>query len=223
MKSPDVNIDICLALLRELLSGFRGYPPTEIGERRFASALQESCLTVGHVRATLQAFEEGFPTVRQIHDAAFNLRPKFDTRPDQRKEWLRSYGVPAAFDKHPADEIALHWQVFRDMLYYTEGPGGEDTYWAAARARILDPNSGHADSVAFVRHQIATHGWPAVMGMAGPPEPMPYSCPKTRRTRAPLASVGAPVTQADIDRAVQKRKTPEQVDRELDSWDDPDR
>jgi hypothetical protein len=223
MKSPDVTIEVCEALLRELLEGYRGFPPTSAGVRRFAFAIQENCISVGHARATLQSFEDFFPTVRQIHDVAFGIRPQFEPEVDQRAEWEKKYGKPQAFQQYPADFMAMHWQAFRDILYYTEGPAKDmksPGFWDDAKFRALQ---NHPDSMAFVRHQISTHGWPAVMQMAAAPEPMPYRSPNPFRQSKVGVPVAARITQADIDRAQAARKSTAEVDRDLDSWDDPDR
>jgi hypothetical protein len=239
VKSPDVNLDVCQVLLSEYLEGYRDYPRTAAGVRRFAFALQENCVSVGHVRAVLKSFEEVFPTVRQIHDVAFGLRTQFETQEDTMAEWRRKYGAPSTVAVFPSDRMAMHWQAFRDMLYYTEGPGSAElsaiqgkeerandiAFWAAARIRDFDPKWEHADSIAFVRKMVNVHGWPAVMKMTSAPEPMPYTDPNRKKPRQ-FAQIAAPITQADVQRAEQAyRKTTQEVDREMDSdvWDDPDR
>jgi hypothetical protein len=237
MKPPAVHIDICLAFLQRYLEGFRGYPPTVGGQRRFAEALQLNVISVEHLEATLQTFDDDFPTVRQIHDVALNLRPRFEPQEDLTEKWREEYGSAEQF-KYPADEMAMHWQAFRDMLYYTEGPGQaelnkitgererrrEIEYWERAKAYDFDPRNEHADSIAFVRHQIKALGWTAVMALDAAPEPMPYTNPLHKKQRVgSFATPGAIITQADIDRAVQHRKSTQQVDAALDSWTDPDR
>jgi hypothetical protein len=233
MKSPDVNIEICLSLIREFLSGYRGYPPTESGERRFAFALQENCISVGHARAVLQSFDEVFPTVRQIHDAAFGIRPQFEPADDQRREWERQYGKPVPFNTAPADELAMKWQAIRDTLYYTEGPGAssDQGFWERAHDVECHPQTGHLDTVVFVRQQVAEMGWPAIMALASSPASFPYTDRRVlgRRPLRGLVPVGAPITQSDID-DLAKRKAVYQMheqldnrDAELDGWDDPDR
>jgi hypothetical protein len=227
MNTAAVGLTLCVALVREFLSGYRGYPNTESGEKRFAMALQSNALSVDHARAILESFDEAFPTVKQINDTAWNLRPKFETPDATKKEWERIYGKPKAFDRTPLDELTMHWQAFRDMLYYTEGPGvSAGGYWSDARQRAFDPERGHAESIAFIRSQIADMGWPAIMALKSSPLPFPYVNPKRRQSSraGDIAPVAAPViTQADIDRAQQSRKTTAQVDMELDGWADPDR
>jgi hypothetical protein len=223
MKPPAVVLPICLAFLRRHLSGFRFYPKTEAGETRFAEALQLNAVSVEHLEAVLQCFDEEFPTVRQIHDAASNLRVKFEPAVDPLAEWERQYGKPEAFQLYPADTMAMHWQAFRDMLYYTEGPAKDmkdASFWDVARFKGL---KDHPDSIAFVRHQIKTHGWPAIMQMAASPEPMPYKKPNPFKNPKGFVPVASRITQADIDRVLPPRKTTDQVDAELDQWEDPDR
>jgi hypothetical protein len=224
MKSPDVTIDVCLALLQESLAGFRYFPATAAGERRFAFALQENCVSVGHVRAVLESFDESFPTVKEIHDAAWNLRAQFEPQEDSLAELRRKYGNPEAFNV-PADELSVHWRAFRDALYYTEGPGiaKDRSFWEAALARDLDPKWNHKASIDWVRDYCRTVGWEAARKQETAPTGMPYKSPIEKRRVKSFAAVGAPITQADIDRASERRKTTAEVDRDLDSWSDPDR
>ena len=222
---PAVHIDVCLAFLKKWLEGFRGYPDTEGGRRRFAECLQSNAVSVEHLEAILSTFEDYFPTVRQIHDVAWNTRAKFEPAEDTVAEWARIYGKPQAFDKHPPDALALHWTAIRDMLYYTEGPGegkGGDG-WDTARLYDL---KHHAETVEFIRQQVRELGWKAMRELAASPVAFPYKNPRhgDRPSKLPvLTPVGAPLTQADIESAWQARKSTAQVDTELDGWDDPDR
>ena len=222
MINPAVHIDVCLAFLRKWLEGFRNYPRSEAGERRFAQCLQSNAVSVEHLEAILQSFEDEFPTVREIHDVAWNSRVKFEPAEDTVAEWARIYGKPEAFEKHPPDELAMHWQAIRDMLYYTEGPGySKDAFWSEARVRGF---RDHRDSIDFIRQQVADVGWEVIMALKASPVPFPYSNPNRRGVSVTaLAPVGAPITQADIDRAKQSRKSTAQVDADLDAWSDPDR
>jgi hypothetical protein len=240
MKTPGVMIEVCLAELREYLAGYRGYPPTEAGEKRFASAIQENCVSVGHVRAMLKSFEVAFPTVREIHDVALNLRPQFEQKKDEREEWKRKYGEERPFEKYPADTLACHWQAFRDMLYYTEGPGqaelnkilGEKDrrkdieYWERARLYDLDPRNGHAPAIEFVRRQVKDLGWPAIMELTASAERMPYTNPIKYSGRGSMRQIAAPITQADIEAAKEdnrKRQAEDAKAEDEDGWNDPDR
>jgi hypothetical protein len=228
--NPAVALEVCLAELREYLAGYRGYPPTEAGEKRFAAAFQENCVSVGHVRAVLKSFEEQFPTVRQIHDVALNLRPQFEPQQDAREEWKRDYGKPEPFDKYPSDELACHWQAFRDMLYYNEGPavGSQDKgFWESA---LFKAERDHAASVAFIRNQAKQMGWSAIRALSASPVPFPYENPlkRARRARA-IPQVAAPITQEDIERAekANREKAARQAEPESqtddEGWTDPDR
>lgn len=228
-------MEICLAFLRRYLSGFQGYPRNIAGENRFAEALQANAISVEHLEEILKTFDEDFPTVRQIHDVAMNLRPRFEPPVALAEKWEQEYGKPQPFDRYPADEMAMHWQAFRDILYYTEGPAKDmksPKYWDEALRRALDPEIGnHADSIAFIRGQAREMGWPAIMALQTSPVPFPYKNPLHSKRGHPVKGFvqGPRITQADIAKAEQAhRKTTEEVDREMDSsgsegWDDPDR
>lgn len=235
MRPPAIATDVAISFLRRYLSGFKGYPKNDIaGEKRFAEALQDNALSVEHLEATLKTFEDFFPTVRQIRDVAFGLRPRYEAEVDNRKEWAREFGPPQAFA--PPGQMAMHWQAFRDMLYYTEGPARDMkclAYWEEAMRRALDPKIGnHGDSIAFIRAQAHAMGWGAIMELKASPVPFPYKNPLDEMKRARhFAQAAAPITQSDIDRAKSLRKKTVDVDREMetresessDSWDDPDR
>ena len=237
MINPAVNIEICLAFLRKWLEGFRNYPRSEAGERRFAQCLQLNAVSVEHLEAILQSFQDEFPTVREIHDVAWNSRAKFEPAEDTVAEWARIYGKPQAFEKHPPDELAMHWQAIRDMLFYSEGPGVYELLkivnvkpeWARANSQRFWSDArvtgfrDHRDTVDFVRVQIAEMGWDTIMKLTSSPVPFPYTGVNHRKRRDELAPVGAPITQADIDRAKQSQKSTAQVDADLDAWSDPDR
>jgi hypothetical protein len=225
-----VTFEICLAFIKRRLKGFRRAPRADDEWDAFTEELQAAVVSVEHMQAVLQTFDEEMPTIRQIRDVAINLRPKFQTPPDQYAEWRRQFGPPSTM-RVPVDEMAMHWQAFRDALYYVEGPGDSKSlgFWQAS---LLADAKDHPDSIAFVRDQARRLGWSAIMGLTSSPEPMPYTPPEWRRrgrgSDRGLALLvapppGTPITQSDIDRAREPRKTTEQVDRELDAWDDPDR
>ena len=225
MNRASVGLTICQSLIEEFLNGYRGYPDSDAGVKNFARALQASVVSVGHARATLESFDEFFPTKKQINDTAWNLRPKFENTEENREEWARLYGKPR---NHvlPPDAQSLHWQAIRDMLYYTDGPGEDELgelvngldrinsklFWADARVRAF---RDHADTIEFVGRQIGAMGWTLIMMLTASPAPFPYTSEKYTR-HASLVPVGAPITQADIDRARQPRKSTAQVDLELD-------
>jgi hypothetical protein len=144
MKGEDVDFSVAKALF-QALSGFRGYPKPGPGEDHFVEAFQSSVVSVAHARAVIASFDGVMPTVREIRDSAFALRPQFEISVDQRKEWESKYGPPdpmwsqALVDKlvaksapmdpmerkrqHTEDRRAMLWQAIRDSIYYTEGPG----------------------------------------------------------------------------------------------------
>lgn len=208
----NVQIEVCIGLIKSQLAGYQGFPNTQEGVVRFAKALQGASVSVEHAIAICANFTGKFPTVQEFIDVGLNLRPKFEAPADPVKDWKQQYGESQQFDKYPADELAMHWMAFRDMLYYTEGPGAPDdpAYWARARQFDLDPERGHADTIVFIRRQIAALGWPAIMAMTKSPEAFPYKNLLTLRLpRIPNVS--------------QARKSPADVDSDLDSWADPDR
>jgi len=213
--SAKVQIEICLSFLERYLDGFRGYPPTDGGRKRFAEALQLNAVSVEHLEAILKTFDEEFPTVRQIHDVAMNLRPRFEPKADTFDALRAKYGNPQPFDV-PNDELACHWRAFRDAIYY----GWE--------SRKKDEEI-HPDSVAFIRAQIEKYGIAHLRTLDASPEPgMPYTNPldKLRQPKSFHQVAALPITQADIERVERAqiaRKTTEQVDADLDSWSDPDR
>ena len=144
MKGEDVDFSVAKALF-QALSGFKGYPRPGIGEDHFVEAFQASVVSVAHARAVLASFDGDMPTIREIKDSAFNLRPKFENTVDQLKEWESKYGPPdpmwsaklvdrlkggsatldpqARKQQHAEERNAMLWQAIRDSIYYTEGPG----------------------------------------------------------------------------------------------------
>jgi hypothetical protein len=93
MKGEDVDFSVAKALF-QALSGFKGYPRPGLGEEHFVEAFQASVVSVAHARAVLASFDGVMPTIREIKDSAFNLRPKFENTVDQLKEWEAKYGPP---------------------------------------------------------------------------------------------------------------------------------
>jgi hypothetical protein len=230
MNAPAVVIEICEAFLERHLSGYQGYPRTAAGVRRFAQALQSNAISVEHLEAILQCFDQEFPTVREINEVATNLRPKYEPKEDIIEKWKReNEGDSAPFNTCPADFMAMHWMAFRDMLYYTEGPGAglevfkgdQQGYWWESRKLKMDPEKGHAKTIDFIRNQAREMGWAAIMELSASPVPFPYTNPMDRRRKVKGFRSGEAITQRDVDRAVQERKSTQQVDRE--AWDDPDR
>lgn len=171
------------AILRQL-SGFKGYPRDEAGETRFVEVLCEASLSVEHAVAVTQAFDGGFPTVKEIRDTAFSLREKFKPKVDPREQWEKEYGKPnpawsadlsgkaagmtATMDpqvrkqQYIEERRSMLWQAIRDSLYYTEGPGahGPNDFWNTA---MKSHNRKHAPEVAAFRAELAQHGWDELM------------------------------------------------------------
>jgi hypothetical protein len=171
VNPPAVVIDLILALMREQLSGFKGYPTTDLGERNFARRVQDVAISAEHAAAIFMSFDVEFPTAREIQDVAMNLLPKFQPKDRTYAEWEKEYGKPQKFDLDPPDRQAMHWQAIRDALYYTEGPGRlkmagkEQQYWEEALR--LDTRDW-ADSVIDVRAEVDTYGWDEMMNRAVP-------------------------------------------------------
>jgi len=171
MTEYPVNVDVILALMREQLAGFRGYPNSPLGEMNFAKRMQAVAVSVHHAAAIFATFDVEFPTAREIEDVAVNLLPQFKPKEQTYAEWERQYGKPQKFDLDPPDKQAMHWQAIRDALYYVEGPGRaklsakEQEYWQEA---LRVDTRDWADSVLDVRAEADTYGWDEMMARAVP-------------------------------------------------------
>jgi len=211
--------EVARGLLRTL-SGFRGYPRGE-GETRFVDVLCEISLSVEHASSTLLCFDSDFPTIRELRDAALNLRPKFQDKTDQRKEWEHEYGKPDAewsrrFEQAATGTVpnvdpvarkrqyqeqkrAMLWQAIRDSIYYTEGPGRKfDSFWADAAAKHA---RNHPEEVAAFRVQLAESGWERLM-----PVDWLKSMPASPvRQSAPVAVLERPITEEDVRRELRSQ------------------
>ena len=215
MKGENVDFFVAKALF-QALSGFRGYPKAGPGEDHFVEAFQSSVVSVAHARAVVASFDGLMPTIREIRDQAFNLRPQFETTVDQRKQWEAEYGPPDAMwssnlvqeltgkaakmdpaerkRQHGEERRAMLWQAIRDSLYYTEGPGGSrpDGFWMQAAEKH---QRNHPAEVAAFRVELCESGWEKLMA---------YDWAKgTFPPAAKLATVSAapgPITQEDINR-----------------------
>jgi hypothetical protein len=145
-------------------------------EALLVRTVQAVCISVEHMDATLSSFDQECPTPREIKDTAHNLRPKFDPKIDQRKEWEKQYGPPGAFQptvsaKPIAPRTSKEWEVcvrtarlqaIRDTLYYTEGRGVDElddiqdkqernadkAFWANA---LVHHEREHPEEVAAIR------------------------------------------------------------------------
>lgn len=226
--SSAITMEVAVSLLQVYLSGFRGYPRDEKGERTFGRCLQDCCVSVGHAEEVLRTFDLEFPTVREIVTAANDTRQKFEPQVSRHEEWRKQYGEPVPMSVTPSDKMACHWQAIRDVLYYTEGPGASDLarivgraerrnseeYWQSALAYNL---RHHRETLDFVRMQAQRFGWSDLMDRAASPEPFPYESPMDRERRE---KVKRPVTPQDIEEAKAAVAT---VATEGDGWEDPDR
>ncbi len=94
-ENPAIVWPLACSMLRDL-SGYPGYPkPIDSpGERRFIRAFQESVISVEHAQAVIDSFDQDFPTVLRIREAAHKLRPRFEPDPIKTKEWEKTYGKP---------------------------------------------------------------------------------------------------------------------------------
>lgn len=211
MKGEDVDFSVARVLF-EALSGYRGYPKPGPGLDHFIEAFQSSVVSVAHARAVIASFDGNMPTIREIKDSAFNLRSKFETTVDQRKQWEAEYGKPdpmwsenllqkmksdpiARGRQHIEEKRVMLWQAIRDSIYYTDGPGSgrPDDFWMEA---ALKHNRNHPEEVAAFRVQLAESGWDRLMAVDWL-KSMPAA---TMRTAAPVAVLERPITQADIDK-----------------------
>jgi hypothetical protein len=120
-----VQHDTALGLIKFHLSGFRGYPPSEAGEKVFARGLQECTVSVEHATAVLKTFDQHFPTLREILDTGHSLRAQFEPQESLHAKWEREYGKPVPFDSsmegtclccgRPWAEILAHRAVDNEM------------------------------------------------------------------------------------------------------------
>jgi hypothetical protein len=193
-------------MLLRRLSGFKGYPRGD-GERRFVEVLCEISLSVEHAEATIKAFDGDFPTIREMRDTAFGLRPQFQVKVDERKQWEAECGKPdpkwsKRFTANYADErVAMLWESIRDAMYYTEGPGsvsGPSSFWGDVKR---EHQRNHGAEVAAFRAELRESSWPALMetdwAKTGPIKKAP---PRARSV--PVRDT--PITEDDIKRELIK-------------------
>jgi len=89
-ETTAVTKDVARMYLRNL-QGFKGYPPAGPGEDYFVKCLTECALSVSHLVRILDSFDDKFPTLRELRDAAHNTRPP---EPDPRQQWKKECGPP---------------------------------------------------------------------------------------------------------------------------------
>jgi len=130
-----IGTSVAMAILRSELAGFRGYPASGAGEDRFARELATISLSVDHARAVAAAFDETFPTIKELRDQATNLRPKFERPEDMTKQWEAEYGAPQPvtldFSKATgqSDQSAMWAQLKRHFTTADGFPGWAKISW----------------------------------------------------------------------------------------------
>jgi hypothetical protein len=182
-------------------------------------ALCEISLSVEHAASTLLCFDGEFPTIREMREAALNLRPKFEAKADQKKEWEAKYGKPdpgwsqrftegatanaptldpvARKKQHREERRAMLWQAIRDSIYYTEGPGsrGPDQFWSSAMERH---SRNHPVEVAAFRKELEQSSWKELMVYDWARGDWPPAA-LASASAAPVPVLANPITQSDID------------------------
>lgn len=211
-------------VLLRTLSGFKGYPRGD-GENRFVDALCEISLSVEHAASTLLCFDGEFPTIREMREAALNLRPKFEAKADQKKEWEAKYGKPdpafsrrisgAAGANHVQERRAILWQSIRDAVFYTETQMGrldlsgiEDKderinafkFWKKA---AVNNQRNHPAELAAFREELDRSSWDELMAYDWARGDWPPSA-LGPVVVAPGAILANPITQSDIDRELER-------------------
>ncbi len=139
-----VDPAVCLAYVRLYLSGLRGYPLHEDGQKCLAMHLGNYSLSVEHAESILRAFRSQCPTPQDLYEVAYNpnLRGKFEPpKPSQIEQWEKECGPPdpewsanlvsiaSTGNKHRDFLnvlLAMKYQSIRDSLYKTEGKGRFD-------------------------------------------------------------------------------------------------
>lgn len=165
MSKPNVSRVVATALLRRL-SGFKGYPRgNEAGEAVFIEAIQEVCVSVDHARALVDAFDENFPTLREMRDQALSIKARLEPPPDLKKEWEAKYGPPDInFYKQLQKELAERpdvvehdrmWAAIKQQLkvrIFRDVPIGQ--CWAAARDLGFPLNAQQREEVERWEHCV---------------------------------------------------------------------
>lgn len=174
-----LQFPVALTMVRAL-SGLPGYPRLPEGEAWTADRLCGFVLSVDHARATLAAFEDHFPTLKELRDVADNLRERFAApQPSEVDRWKAEGATfdPAWSEKllsklaDPAQFAAeMRRQSIRDALWYTEHPKGraeleeihgkaqrsaDQKFWDDARRHH---EREHADEVQQIRAEMQEPG-----------------------------------------------------------------
>jgi hypothetical protein len=218
-----VEFAVGKGLLFQLL-GFRKAPQGD-GINRFAEVLCESSISVEHAMAVIETFDYEFPTLREIRDTAYNLRPKFEVKADQKKQWEAKYGKPdpmfarrllgAATVSHVQQRRAMLWQAIRDSIYYTETQMGrldlsgiEDKderinafkFWKSAAVRN---QRNHPAECQSFREELDRSDWDELMVYDWARGEFP-PCALAPAAPAPTPVLANPITQADINRELER-------------------
>jgi len=128
-----VQQTVAIGLIRHHLSGFRGYPPSEAGEKVFARGLQECTISVEHAEGVLKSFDERFPTLREIIDTGNGLRAQFEPQESQKAKWEREYGKPVPFDTSMEGTCLCCGRTWADILSYH---AVQDEMWRRIKAEL---------------------------------------------------------------------------------------
>ena len=119
MDTPILTEPVALSLIRSL-SGAEGYPFHYEGEMRYAKVLSGCCVGYSHALAVVEEFETGFPSIEQIRNVAWRLKPQFDPK----------CRLAPQFD--PADRVPPGWS--RDLLVGLESKSYMAEYDEMCRA-----------------------------------------------------------------------------------------
>ena len=130
--TPEVTREVAKALFRKL-AALRGYPPVGPGEDHFIDMFQMACISVEHAKAIVLSFDGIMPTIREIRECAYSLRPRFESTVSAREQWERDCGPPKPFDvtvKAPEGERRID-AVWRELRREFPGCGTAGKRWPA--------------------------------------------------------------------------------------------
>jgi hypothetical protein len=134
MSEPyPVQQAVARGLIQFHLAGFRGYPPSEMGENVFARGLQECTVSVDHATAVVKSFQERFPTLREVVDTANGLRAQFEPQESQKAKWEREYGKPVPFDSSMEGTCLCCGRPWAEIL---SARAVQDEMWRRIKAQL---------------------------------------------------------------------------------------
>ena len=134
MSEPyPVQQAVARGLIQFHLAGFRGYPPSEMGENVFARGLQECTVSVDHATAVVKSFQERFPTLREVVDTANGLRAQFEPQESQKAKWEREYGKPVPFDSSMEGTCLCCGRPWAEIL---SARAVQDEMWRRIKAHL---------------------------------------------------------------------------------------